>query len=267
MATERTLLEGIIDYAGVFPPARHPLATALQVYRTATSGPDGWLLGPFLCPASQLPELNQLLSAGEHIAIGAVLDIPADQMDRAVDQVELKVDAGRFDYGPISEWAPVVYSECRTPSDLTFLDSIQRARDAGLDVRAKIRTGGESAVSFPSIEHVSAFLARCIQRGIPFKATAGLHSPFRHESTIEGATEHGFVNLLAATRATLVDPSKSAYALAATEPSEFDMVTAAWDGIGRDIDAAVVRESLRSFGSCSFEEPAGYLRDLGMLDT
>ncbi|MBT8250771.1 MAG: hypothetical protein KJN81_10955 [Acidimicrobiia bacterium] len=265
MATDRTLLEGLIDYAGVFPPARHSLEKAVDLYRSAKAGPDGWVLGPFLCLASQLPALGRLVAADETMATGVVLDIPIDQVARSVDQIELKVDSGRFDYGPVSARAPVVYAESREPQSLDFLESIKIARDRGLDVRAKIRTGGESAEAFPDVDTVAAFLIACIADGIPFKATAGLHHPFRHSSGVEGATEFGFVNLLAATRAALVDPSVLVDALTASHAGDFDISTASWMGTGTHIEAGTVRSYLRSFGSCSFDEPAGYLRDLGML--
>ncbi len=265
MATDRTLLEGLIDYAGVFPPARHPLEKALEIYQAAKAGPDGWVLGPFLCLASQLPALGRLVASGESMAIGIVLDVPIDKVAQSVDQIELKVDSGQFDYEPLSTRAPVIYAESREPESLDFLESIKLARDRGLDVRAKIRTGGESPAAFPDVDTVTAFLTACLASDIPFKATAGLHQPFRHTSVVEGATEFGFMNLLAATRAALVDPTTLAKALTASNIGDFNVATASWKGIGEEIESRTVRNVLRSIGSCSFAEPVGYLRDLGML--
>jgi hypothetical protein len=53
----RTFLEGIIDYAGLFPPAELPLAQAMANYLRYRNEPEGWMLGRFICPAARLKEL------------------------------------------------------------------------------------------------------------------------------------------------------------------------------------------------------------------
>src|SRR5579875_2308885 len=61
---------------------------------------------------------------------------------------------------------------------------------AARGLRAKIRCGGERV---PSVEELAAFVRDCRERGIVFKATAGLHHAYP-----TAAGEHGFLNLLAA---------------------------------------------------------------------
>jgi hypothetical protein len=63
----RNLLVGLIDYAGLFPPARLPLDQALRHYARYRREPDGWMLGRFVCPAGRLHELalfHEVLAAG-----------------------------------------------------------------------------------------------------------------------------------------------------------------------------------------------------------
>ena len=60
-ASLRALLSGAIDYAGLFPPAALPLEEAFRNYTRYCAGPDGWMLGRFLCPASRLGELRALV--------------------------------------------------------------------------------------------------------------------------------------------------------------------------------------------------------------
>lgn len=60
-ASVRTLLTGIIDYAGLFPPAKLPLDEALVNYlRFKKESPYAWMLGRFVCPAARLPDLMTL---------------------------------------------------------------------------------------------------------------------------------------------------------------------------------------------------------------
>jgi hypothetical protein len=62
-ASLRALLAGVIDYAGLFPPAKLPLDQALRNYARYRHGPERWMLGRFVCPAARLAELTPL--AGE----------------------------------------------------------------------------------------------------------------------------------------------------------------------------------------------------------
>jgi len=75
-ASLRALLTGIIDYAGLFPPARLPLDEAVRSYFRYRSAPESWMLGRFVCPAGRLQELGPLLkksnSAGARVAISCL---------------------------------------------------------------------------------------------------------------------------------------------------------------------------------------------------
>jgi hypothetical protein len=54
----RALLDGLIDYAGLFPPASLPLDEAATLYARYRSGPDTWMLGRFIAPAARLQSLD-----------------------------------------------------------------------------------------------------------------------------------------------------------------------------------------------------------------
>src|SRR5512147_736957 len=49
--------EGLIDYAGMFPPAELPLTEALANYLRYRKGGDAWMLGRFICPTQRLEEI------------------------------------------------------------------------------------------------------------------------------------------------------------------------------------------------------------------
>ncbi len=55
----RTLLTGVIDYAGLFPPARLPLDRAVDNFAEYRRHPDAWMLRHFVISAQQLSELTE----------------------------------------------------------------------------------------------------------------------------------------------------------------------------------------------------------------
>jgi hypothetical protein len=61
--TLRALLERVIDYAGLFPPARLPMDEAVPNYLAYRASPQAWLLGGFVCGAAQLADLARALTA------------------------------------------------------------------------------------------------------------------------------------------------------------------------------------------------------------
>lgn len=72
----RALMGRLIDYAGLFPPARLPLRESLSNYLRYKLENDSWMLGRFICPAQRLPEVSklrdQLFAAGPPIEFSAV---------------------------------------------------------------------------------------------------------------------------------------------------------------------------------------------------
>lgn len=61
-ASLHTLLENILDYAGLFPPARLPLEQAIRNYAAYRQQPEAWMLARFVCPAERLAELSPYVS-------------------------------------------------------------------------------------------------------------------------------------------------------------------------------------------------------------
>jgi hypothetical protein len=120
---------------------------------------------------------------------------------------------------------------------------------------SKLRCGG---AAIPSVGEVGAFIRRCRDDGVLFKATAGLHHAYP-----TAAGEHGFLNVLAA----VVFGDEEEALREAEGAFELDGDSFRWRG--RHADAAQlaeVRGSLfHSIGSCSFFEPVGELEALGIL--
>jgi hypothetical protein len=59
-ASVRALLNGIIDYAGMFPPAKLPLEQAFRNYLRYQQEAESWMLARFICPIARLIDLASL---------------------------------------------------------------------------------------------------------------------------------------------------------------------------------------------------------------
>jgi len=76
LASVRAMFSGIVDYAGIFPPAQLPLEQAIRNYARYRTEPESWMLGRFVCPAARLHELSrfveELFQAGPPLAISVL---------------------------------------------------------------------------------------------------------------------------------------------------------------------------------------------------
>lgn len=54
-----TLLHGLVDYAGLYPPAKLTMAAAVDNYATYLHSREAWMLGRFICPVSRLEEFRR----------------------------------------------------------------------------------------------------------------------------------------------------------------------------------------------------------------
>ena len=253
MSAVRTLLAGLIDDASQFPPARLELEEAIDRHRAARSSAHGWMLGRFLCPASRV-------EPAQPRPLGVVSDGDWEMdLDTAVaagaEAFELR------DPGP-DAWVVLANAPLRV-----FVEA-PRSLDALAEQRlgAKLRCGGMTAESFPGDAAVASFIDGCRRLGLPFKATAGLHHPFRTEDPALGVRQHGFVNLLAATA--LEDCDTEAVVGSPAEDFAIEEEGLAWQGTWADGDAiGRARGILTAFGCCSFSEPVDDLVAAGVLES
>lgn len=72
-ASLRALLAGVLDYAGLFPPAQLPLEQAVTNYSLYRHDADAWMLGKFVIPAPRLAELEPYINGS--FSTAAPLDL------------------------------------------------------------------------------------------------------------------------------------------------------------------------------------------------
>jgi hypothetical protein len=290
------LLGSLIDYAGLFPPARLSMEDAVAGYRAARISEHGWMLDRFVCPASRLAELREAVGAGEPRwrvtvvvdgaevgdaagmadALGAAVDAAEEPL--ALDAVELRMAA---DVAASAEIAaalaalPGMAARAGMPAGASWFVEVPLSADLGflLDclaregLAAKVRCGGASSDAVPPVDALAGFVAGCAARDLTWKATAGLHHPFRHRDPESGQTQHGFLNLLAAAGLAAAGASEEdlVAALADGDPEAFHLDAGGLSWRGSAIGAQA-RRRFDGYGSCSFDEPVGDLVALGALE-
>ncbi|MBI3863234.1 MAG: hypothetical protein HY290_15190 [Planctomycetia bacterium] len=131
----------------------------------------------------------------------------------------------------------------------------------------KLRCGGTDPAAVPSPGEVAAVICECLDRGVFWKATAGLHHPLRRNGD---ESMHGFLNLLVAAVLAGVHRLDEKQTRAIVETVDAGQFRFTADGLSwgdfatSSAQVAAAREhSLRSFGSCSIDEP---WQDLRLLE-
>lgn len=231
------LIDKLIDYAGLFPPASLEMEPAVAEYARHLRGPHAGAMGHFIVPAWRLEEFSKhaaLLMPGTYATSGytemagvteawkvsAILkpDEPGEGLEEVqkfnehhsqeqhglahIDAVEVKAPTADF----IDEAIEAM------PEDIIPFFEIDHRKDprgmiaalAGLPAAAKVRTGGVTPDAFPTPEELARFIHCCAVGDVPFKCTAGLHHPMRaeyrltYEENPPRGTMFGFLNVFLA---------------------------------------------------------------------
>jgi hypothetical protein len=289
----RALLAGLVDYAGLFPPAALSMEDAVAEYARWRRSPEAWMLGRFVLPAGRLAELaraadaylpepgagapwrvSALLGADVHGDSALVTAFNAKSAGRAVvDAVELKAASPEEAAAALEALPAGLVPFVEVPLDGELDGHLAVLKTRGAPARpAPVAWCGPSRP-----QAVARFVAACAAAGVPWKATAGLHHPLRAEHALtyaEGAPRavmHGFLNVFAA----------AAFARAGASLADLEGVLGEGDPLALRLggdglawrhlrvstdDLAETRRAFAtSFGSCSFAEPVAELRSLGVL--
>jgi hypothetical protein len=289
-ATLRTLLAGLIDYAGLFPPAALDMTGAVTEYAAHRTTAESWMLGRFIVPVSRLEEftaarsavpagpwlLSVLPSADLSGSLNAIEVFNSSlATDARIDTIEMRLDRADEIEAALALIPPdlMAYVEIPIGADVEArLEAVARGEG-----RAKVRTGGVTAEAFPTSQMLARFIGACAAVGVPFKATAGLHHPLRGEYRLTyepgspNGTMFGFLNVFLAAgyaRAGL-EPAYIARLLEERDARSLTFTDDAVTWRGATLSASALT-GLRhhvalAFGSCSFSEPVDDLRHIGLL--
>jgi hypothetical protein len=135
----------------------------------------------------------------------------------------------------------------------------------------KLRTGGVTADAFPTSAQIARALVTAATHQLPIKFTAGLHHPIRQFRDEVNTKMHGFLNVLGAAVLTAEhqwDTDEAVTMLEDEDPLSFSFTDDffAWRDWKIDTQRLQYRRKfVKSFGSCSFDEPRDDLRALGFL--
>jgi len=293
----RLLFEGLVDYAGLFPPAALSMTDAVARYGEYRASENAWALGKFVLPVARLGEFEAALSTdvdapwqlaliggpdfsadirvieafaqrAAQYALVLAIEVKATTVAGietiATDAALLRVNVpGAFD----------VYVEVPVAADPSAL--IESIAAHGL--RAKVRTGGVEAGAFPDAGQLARFVRLCTAHDVTFKATAGLHHalrgsyPLTYDPASDRGTMFGFLNVFVAAlfaREGLDDATMRSL-LEERDAANFAFSSSGVSWRGRTISASAIRsaraDTAVSFGSCSFTEPVADLSSLGLL--
>lgn len=294
----RALIDGLVDYAGLFPPAALGMPDAVAHYDEYRQGAHRWALGNFVLPVARLEEFcaaAQAIAGGVsswRLALVAGADVSSDvRATEAYARAEARARVGAVEVRArtveqVDAVAAYVaslrvhirdafdaYVEVPIDSDPSPLIRAIAARG----LRAKVRTGGVETGAFPDAARLAEFIVVCAAHDVTFKATAGLHHalrgsyPLTYDPASERGTMFGFLNVFVAALLARggADAPTVRMALEERDASAFAFDGAGVTWRGRTMPAEAVRamrtRTATSFGSCSFTEPISDLTALGLL--
>src|SRR5215469_2253449 len=300
-ASLRALLNRAIDYAGMFPPCSLALEPALQNHANYMRASEAWMLNGFVLPVEQFGPTTQFLSEFDthHPLRVAALGPKTTNADAFLDALYNAHAAIRSFSRYNTDLVSISHLEMFLPEDVdsaslktarsivgelpVFWEAPPEKAEQTISLIAghnsdevatfgyKLRTGGVTADAFPSSEQIARALVTPKTHELPIKFTAGLHHPIRQFRDEVKTKMHGFLNVLGA--AVLAaehrwDADQAVMMLEDEDPKSFLFTDDFFAWRDWKIDTKRLqyrRRFVKSFGSCSFDEPREDLRALNLL--
>jgi hypothetical protein len=301
-ASLRALLNQAIDYAGMFPPCALPLEPALRNQASYVRSPEAWILNGFVLPVGQFnaaTKFGSQFDASHPLRVAALGPKTANVeafFDALTDATVAIRSLSRSDVDLVSvshlemclpddidsvslreatrilAELPVFWEALPEKAEQTIALIARRKRDEETATSGyKLRTGGVTADAFPNSAQIARALVTAATHQLPIKFTAGLHHPIRQFRDEVNTKMHGFLNVLGA--AVLAaehqwNVDQAVTMLEDEDPRSFSFTDDlfAWRDWKIDTERLRYRRKfVKSFGSCSFDEPRDDLRALNLL--
>lgn len=247
----KALVANLIDYAGLYPPAKVPLPAAIDRYNSYRNCEHAWMLRWFVVGQADLEGVPNSLN-------GCLSILSETDQPRAA----------------ALETTSIVVADKPVYCEVAFNDLEQLEKIKQSPCFAKMRTGGVKPEAIPAPSTVASFILKCAELRLPFKATAGLHHPVRkeypltYEADAPCSTMHGFLNVLMASALAWKGEKDIEAVLEESDPGAFAFdKTARWRDKTLTVDeiSDARKNFMHAIGSCSFEEPVHDLKTLGLL--
>jgi hypothetical protein len=299
MSAIRTLMMGLVDYAGLFPPAALDMPAAVKHYHEYLTGTDVWALGRFVLP---IPRLGEFEAAAQGVLPRSAAEEPWSLSALGTGDLETDLAAVRsfnVRHGPgamlghasidvldvkattvaeVKRYAILGLAGIRTYVEIPIADDPRPllAAISELGLRVKVRTGGVTPEVMPSAAELARFIVACNEQRVTFKATAGLHHPLRGDYKLTYAPDsakapmHGFLNVFLGAAFVFAGMGEDDVAAFLMEKNTRNIQVSkrgiTWRGFHLNADQiGASRGGAVGFGSCSFREPLEELGALGML--
>jgi hypothetical protein len=298
-ASLKNFMTGLIDYAGLFPPASLDIQTVLDNYTAYLESEEGWMLGRCILPASQLYRVS--FHPGFRCSVIVSPAVPQEEFDQLlnfstmkgrVEMVETRLPEDInspehfFDHflqlhsrlHQVGFQDVQLFVEAKNVADAAAaIASFNNSRSGGEVIRNvgyKLRCGGMEKQVFPSPEKVAEVISICRKYEIPIKFTAGMHLPLRNYSADIKVMQHGFINIFGAALlcwSCNLSINEIIACLRDENVGHFHFMNESFSWKNKMISLSEMKRlrqnKVISFGSCSFTEPVEGLRSLGFFDS
>jgi hypothetical protein len=243
----------IVDYAGMFPPAKLPLADALENFQAYQHHEHAGYLSRFVIPVGQVPDLPSSARFPLTVLVKPAEINPSFQ-DLQADSIEVPWDEQSLNLLEKSFPGKIfIELDWRKPYDPQMAVLSKHTPRFGV----KLRTGGVTPEAIPPSKAIAEFLLSAAQHKLPLKATAGLHG-FLNFFCAGFLAFSGRGDREAITNV-LEDFSYEDFSF-----GEHSMRCGSFDFSTQEIEQLRSRWLL-SFGSCSFLEPIEHLKEHGLI--
>ncbi len=291
-ASFENFMTGLIDYAGMFPPAALDIETAQRNYTDYLEGGDSWMLGRYIIPATQLH--RAFVRPDFRFSVIVSPEMPKEELDQlsifkgCVEMVETRVPEDndsparcsdhllRLKTGLAQTGLQGVQLFVEAENVTAVASAIATFNNSNIEGEVvknagfKFRCGGLKKQPYPSPEKVTEAISTCCDHDIPIKFTAGMHHPLGNNSPEIRPLQHGFINIFGAALLYWtgnLSKSEITECLCDKAASHFHFTKEHFSWREKTISAGEI-ERLRlskviSFGSCSFTEPVEGLSSLG----